>query len=101
MAEHFSQIKEVPDSEDEQNTGVQPASVSAYMWYLLAEKKAVPMLEQIEEGKKTIGLTMSPQQLAEAEDRAAAWLKTTKKHSGYANGGDIPTDDWRKGTASR
>jgi DNA-binding NarL/FixJ family response regulator len=101
LAEHFSQIKEVPDTEDGQTTSVQPASVSAYMWYLLAEKKAVPMLNQIEEGKKTIRLTMSPQQLAEAEDRAAAWLKTTKKHSSYADGGDIPSDEWRKGTVAR
>jgi DNA-binding NarL/FixJ family response regulator len=101
LAEHFSQIKEVPDNEDGQNTGLQPASVSAYMWYLLAEKKAAPMLEQIEEGKKTIRLTMSPQQLAEAEGRAATWLRTTKKHSGYANGSDAQTDEWRKGTAAR
>jgi hypothetical protein len=62
----------------------QPACVSAYMWYLLAEKAAVPMLDQIEQGKKNIHQTMSPQQLAEAEARAAAWLRNTKKHSGFA-----------------
>ncbi|MGA9932141.1 MAG: response regulator transcription factor, partial [Terriglobales bacterium] len=61
LAEHFSQIKDVPDDEDRQNAGFAPASVSAYMWYLLAEKKAARMLEQIEEGKKNIRPTMSPQ----------------------------------------
>jgi len=96
LAEHFSQIKDVPDSEDGQNPGFQPASVSAYMWYLLAEKKAARMLEQIEEGKKNIRQTMSPQQLAGAEDRAAAWLKTTKKHSSFAGEDDVQTDGQRK-----
>jgi len=91
LAEHFSQIKDVQDSESGQNTGFQPASVSAYMWYLLAEKAASPMLEQIEEGKNNISRRMSPQQLAEAEDRAAAWLRNTKKQSGFAGGGQLRT----------
>jgi hypothetical protein len=34
---------------------------------------------------------MSPQQLAEAENRAAAWLRNTKKHSGFAGGGRLQT----------
>jgi DNA-binding NarL/FixJ family response regulator len=91
LAEHFSQIKDVQDNEDGQNTGVQPASVSAYMWYLLAEKAVTPMLGQVEEGKNNISRTMSPQQLAEAENRAAAWLRNTKKHSGFADGGRLRT----------
>jgi DNA-binding NarL/FixJ family response regulator len=91
LAEHFSQIKDVQDTEDGHNTGFQPASVSAYMWYLLAEKAATPMLEQIEEGKNNIRQTMSPQQLAEAENRAAAWLRNTKKQSGFAGGGQLRT----------
>jgi hypothetical protein len=45
------------------------------MWYLLAEKAAASMLEQIETGKKNIRLTMSPEQLVEAEIRAAAWVR--------------------------
>jgi DNA-binding NarL/FixJ family response regulator len=100
LAEHFSQTKEVPDNEDKENKGLQPASISAYMWYLLAEKAALPMVEQIEEGKKNIRETMSPQQLAEAEDRAAAWLRTTKKHPSFANGSD-ETSGWRKDSAAR
>jgi len=92
LAEHFSQIKDVQNNEDGKIAGFQPASVSAYMWYLLAEKKAAPMLEQIEEGKKTIGRTMSPQQLAEAEGRAAAWLRNIKKHPGFAGGDEVQTE---------
>ncbi|MGD0508433.1 MAG: response regulator transcription factor [Terriglobales bacterium] len=91
MAEHFSQIKDVPDSEDGQNRGFQPACITAYMWYLLAEKAATPMLGQIEEGKNDISQTMSHQQLAEAEGRAAAWLRNSKKHSGFAGGGEVQT----------
>jgi hypothetical protein len=48
------------------------------------------MLEQIAEGKKTISRTMSPQQLAEAEDRAAARLNN-KKQSGFDGGGEVQT----------
>jgi DNA-binding NarL/FixJ family response regulator len=96
LADHFSQIKDVQNSGDGQIAGFQPASVSAYMWYLLAEKSAASMLEQIEEGKKKIREIMSPQLLAEAESRAAAWLKNTEKRSGFASGGDEPTDEPRK-----
>ena len=90
LAEHFGQI------ENGQITGTQPDSVSAYKWYLLAVKTAVPMLEQIEEGKKTIGRTMSPQQLAEAESRAAAWLRNAKKQPGFAGGGKVQAGGQRK-----
>lgn len=95
LAEHFSQIKDVDNSGDGRITGFQPASVSAYMWYLLAEKAAAPMLEQIEEGKKRVREMMSPQQLAEAESRAAAWLKNTKKRSGFAGGDKVQSDEQR------
>ncbi len=101
LAEHFSQIKDVQDHEDGQNAGFQPASVSAYMWYLLAEKKAARMLEEIEEGKKSIRKAMSPQQLAGAEDKAAARLKNTKKSSGFAGGNEVQADEKRKGFAAR
>jgi len=96
LAEHFCPIKDaqIEDCQivDGQIAGAQPDSVSAYMWYLLAEKKAVPMLEQIEEGKKNISRTMSPRQLEEAEGRAAAWLINTKKQFGLAGGGEVQTD---------
>jgi DNA-binding NarL/FixJ family response regulator len=101
MAEYFSQIKDVQSkTRDVQNkkdvqskdwagkadkgidsgthqqvADCQSASISAYMWYLLAEKTAPPMLEQIGTGKEAMRQTMSPQQLAEAESRAAAWIR--------------------------
>src|SRR5208282_2652216 len=91
LAEHFSQIKDVQDDGDGQNAGFQHACVSAYMWYLLAEKAATPMLGQIEEGKNVVSRNMSPQQLVEAEARAAAWLRNTKKHSGFADDSEVRT----------
>jgi DNA-binding NarL/FixJ family response regulator len=100
LAEHFCQIKDVQNNEDGQIAGFQPASVSAYMWYLLAEKTVAPMLEQIEEGKKNISRTMFPQQLAEAEGRAAARLRNTKKHSGFAGVGEVQTDGQQKRRAA-
>ena len=95
MAEHFSQIKDVPNNGDGQMAECQPACVSAYMWYLLAEKTGTRLAEQIDVGKEHLRSTMSAQQLAEAESRAAAWLKNTKKHSGFADG-EEQTDDQRK-----
>jgi len=76
LAEHYSEVIQVD--------GEQQDCVSAYMWYLLAENTGAPLLGRIEKGKKDIGRTMSPQQLAEAEKRAAEWLKTTKKKSAFA-----------------
>ncbi|HLM79461.1 MAG TPA: response regulator transcription factor [Terriglobales bacterium] len=94
LAEHFGQIKDGQNrdgqNKDGQISGAQPDSVSAYMWYLLAEKTAAPMLEQIAEGKRTISQKMSPQQLAEAEGRAAARFKN-KKQSGFDDGGEVQT----------
>ncbi|HKN70067.1 MAG TPA: response regulator transcription factor [Terriglobales bacterium] len=94
LAEHFGQIKDGQNQDgqnkDGQISGAQPDTVSAYMWYLLAEKTAAPMLEQIAEGKRTISQKMSPQQLAEAEGRAAARFKN-KKQSGFDDGGEVQT----------
>ncbi len=106
LAEHFSQIKDVPNSRnDSKNKGgiigeYQPASVSAYMWYLLAEKTAAPLLDQIEAGKKNAAQTMSPEQVAEAEGKAAAWLRATKKQAGFASSDEELTDERRKRHAS-
>ncbi len=84
LAEHFSQIKDVPSNGDCHAPGFQPASVSAYMWYLLAEKTAALLLEQVAAGKKNVGHTMSPHQQTEAEARAASWLRNTKKQADFA-----------------
>ncbi|MGA7292042.1 MAG: response regulator transcription factor [Terriglobales bacterium] len=96
MAEHFSKTRDLEHTTDAQIPGFQPACITAYMWYLLAEKTAVPMLEQIRLGKKTLGLTMSPQQLAEAESRAAAWLRNSKKHSGFADDKGVQASEHHK-----
>jgi len=45
------------------------------MWYLLAEKTSASMRKQIEEGKKNLTQTMSPQERSEAEHLAADRLK--------------------------
>ena len=79
MAEHFSKINDIDGAPDDEVPGFQAASVSAYMWYLLAEKTAAPLQERIEEGKKIARLAMSAEQLAKAENQAAVWLKNMKK----------------------
>jgi len=85
LAEHYCRKKEGPTNDD-QLAGAQPDPVAAYTWYLLAEKATAPMLEQIEEGKKNISQSMSPHQLAEAEARATAWLKSAGKQDGFTSG---------------
>jgi DNA-binding NarL/FixJ family response regulator len=112
LAEHFCQFKDDRINnvmKDELNNGSQVKSgeipqaqsdpVSAYTWYLLAEKTTTPMLGQIEEGKNNIRLTMSPQQLAEAEDRAAAWLKNTGKHSAVRDSSEATSSGQEKMSA--
>jgi DNA-binding NarL/FixJ family response regulator len=102
IAEHYCQIHSFPmkshlkdvllDStkiESVENASHPPDPVLAYTWYLLAEKTAATMLEQIQSGKKNVRLTLSPQQQAEAEARAAAWLRSTKKQAGFADSVEI------------
>ena len=79
LAEHYSEM--IPVDGDPQDR------VFAYMWYLLAEKAAAPLLERIEEGKESVRRDMSPQQFAEAERRAAEWLKSKKKQGTFAESG--------------
>jgi DNA-binding NarL/FixJ family response regulator len=88
LAEHYSEVIEVD--------GQQQNCVSAYMWYLLAEKAASPLLGRIDEGKKNISRTMSPQQIAESEDRAAEWLRDTKKQSAFAGHEQLPSEQPRR-----
>ncbi len=90
LAEHYCQKKEGQINNGQTNGNqlaeAQPDPVAAYTWYLLAEKATAPMLEQIEAGKRNISRSMSPQQLAEAEARAAAWLKCADKQNGFTSG---------------
>ena len=55
--------------------------VSAYMWYLVAETTAAAMGKRIEEGKKNLAQTMSPQEREEAERRASDRLQNLKEQS--------------------
>lgn len=59
--------------------GAPPEPISAYAWYLLAEKSTSAMLLQVESAKENVRRTMSAEQVAEAESKAAAWVRTTKK----------------------
>src|ERR1700681_4810127 len=72
LAEQFSNIK---DAQNNHDPSARSATVSAYSWYLLADEAATSMLHRIETGKENMRLEMSPQQLAEAEERATVWLR--------------------------
>jgi len=76
LAEHFSNIKDAQNIHDPSSRG---ATVSAYSWYLLADEAATSMLHRIEMGKENMRLEMSPQQIAEAEERATVWLRNRKR----------------------
>jgi DNA-binding NarL/FixJ family response regulator len=101
LAEHFAQIQDLPTNGDRQAPGFQPASVSAYMWYLLAERTAAAMLEQIAAGKKNVSRTMSPHQQAEGEARAAAWLRNTKKQVGFAGHEELQLEEKKMHSGAR
>jgi DNA-binding NarL/FixJ family response regulator len=90
LAEYFYPTKEV-QSKGAQIAGAEPDAVSAYMWYLIAETTAAPMLEQIANGKKNISRMLSAEQRAEAEAKVTAWLKNTRKQSGFADGRETLT----------
>jgi DNA-binding NarL/FixJ family response regulator len=64
--------------------GAAAEPISAYMWYLLAETAAAPMLKEIESRKKAVSNTMTPEEMAEAARRAGAWLSTAKKKAAFA-----------------
>jgi DNA-binding NarL/FixJ family response regulator len=99
LAEHFRQ-SENDRIEGAEIAGAQPDPISAYTWYLLAEKMAVPMFAQIEEGKKNIIQTMSPEEVAEAESRAAAWLRNAGERSASTQGVEVASSGREKMRAS-
>jgi len=95
LAEHFRQ-GENDQIEGAEIAGAQPDQISAYTWYLIAEKMAAPMLTKIEEGKKNILQTMSPEEVAEAEGRAAAWLTNAGKRSTFAREVEVASTGKKK-----
>jgi len=58
--------------------GVARDPVSAYMWCLLSERAHIEMTGQISRAKKNLTDTMTPEQLREAERKAAAWQNAGK-----------------------
>jgi two-component system nitrate/nitrite response regulator NarL len=58
-------------------------TVSAYMWYLVAH-------DQILRARKSLAKTMTVEQLLEAEQRAAEWLKRTAKRNPTPEISDAP-----------
>jgi DNA-binding NarL/FixJ family response regulator len=58
--------------------GVTRDPVSAYMWCLLSERAHVEMGDQISRAKKNLADTMTPEQLRDAERRAAAWQNSAE-----------------------
>jgi DNA-binding NarL/FixJ family response regulator len=54
--------------------GVAPDPVSAYMWVLVCRATMESLHQRLETGEREIGAPLSPEQLAEAERRAAHWL---------------------------
>jgi DNA-binding NarL/FixJ family response regulator len=99
LAEHFSRLDDGLRAKNGDRR-TEPDPVAAYMWYLLAEKNLEQMAGQVESGKNNIRQTMSPQQIADAETRAAAWSKTTKKQSGFAVADDRESNDPQKHRAA-
>ncbi len=70
--------------------GRAPDVVSAYMWYRLAEESAASLGKRAERGRKSLGREMSPRDLAEAEDKAAQWVNSSKKKPAFADSGAAP-----------
>jgi len=99
LAEHFRQVENGPIKEGE-TASAHPDPISAYTWYLIAEKMAAPMLAQIDEGKKNIIPTMSAKEVAEAEGRAAAWLRNAGERSAVARAIEVPSNGKKKMRAS-
>ena len=98
LAEHFSGSESSEDAgphrhrrlkrshkDSGESAEFHPDPVSAYMWYLLAAKTAGKMMDQIAASKNALGSSMSVEQIAEAESKAEAWLKNTKKQSSFAD----------------
>lgn len=64
--------------------GSAPDRVSAYMWYLLSQRTAASLSEQINTSRTDLHHSLTPEQIAEAERRAAEWLRNTRKASASA-----------------
>jgi len=79
LAEHYCGVN-----------GRAPDLVSAYMWYMLSERTAATMRQQIETSKASLVQRMSPEHITEAERRAFEWLSSTRKSSAFAKPDEQP-----------
>jgi DNA-binding NarL/FixJ family response regulator len=80
LAEHYSQANGNPADQ-----------VTAYMWCLLSHQATTSMNNKIESNKINLTRSMSSQQLAEAEQRAAEWQANARKKAGSAQTGNPPS----------
>lgn len=87
VAEHFC-----PGGEANANAD----AISAYMWYLLAERTMAGTVERIDVGKKSLSAKLTPEQVLEAETQVALRLKNPKKQSSGAVKGEDATGSPRK-----
>ena len=67
LAEHYAETK-----------GDTAGLVTAYMWCLLSQRSNTAMAHLIESNKDNLTQNLSPQQIAEAEQRAAEWREKAK-----------------------
>jgi DNA-binding NarL/FixJ family response regulator len=68
-----------------QGTGVPRDLVSAYMWYLVSERTGLQIREEIAAAKKRLAQSLTAEEIAEAQDRAAAHARKLSKHSSSQN----------------
>lgn len=62
-----------------QGKGVAQDAVSAYMWYLVSERTSLEMSGEINSAKRKLAEQLTPEQLMEAQKRAAERLKKTSR----------------------
>lgn len=64
--------------------GVAPDQISAYMWYSVSQQAAASLSQQIDASRSDLIHSMTPEQIAEAERRAAEWLRSPRKAAASA-----------------
>jgi DNA-binding CsgD family transcriptional regulator len=81
-AEHGSGIAQLMLGEIYRDgRGVAKDKISAYMWFLLAEKQCNDISSRGKAARDRLSERMQTDQISEAERRASEWLKKHQKHS--------------------
>ena len=68
-----------------QGRGVPRDLVSAYMWYLINEHTSLEMRAEVGGAKRKLASQLTPEEILEAEERAAQHLKKAPKPSWHGN----------------